>query len=154
MKSYRFLIIFSCFIGVYIAKLFSINDVNAKEIIKQSIPKISIESVETYPFNVKNRWLCLPKQDGELTVNIKAKHVKKIKFYLTPTGTGTANLRKFIGETKSNTEDFVFIWKFKATDDLLDHFSYIAYGKNDVSFEDMPFNVTNDCYGRQKQTLN
>lgn len=134
--------------------LFFLNGVKAKEYKNQAIPKIIIESVETYPFKVKDRWLCLPKKDGELIVKIKAKNVTKIKFYLTPTGTGTANLRKFIGETKSSTNDFVFIWKFKETDEFPNHFRYIAYGKNNETLVDLPFNVANDCYGRQKQTHN
>jgi len=69
----------------------------------------------------------LPKGSGSAVVRVKATDTSKVRFLLTPTGTGTASLAKLLGEDADGSDGWALRWSY--TDQpLLGHITIRAIG--------------------------
>src|SRR6266511_1504066 len=69
----------------------------------------------------------LPKGSGTAVVRVKATHASRVRFLLTPTGTGTASLAKLLGEDADGSDGWALRWSY--TDQpLLGHITIRAIG--------------------------
>lgn len=104
-----------------------------------STPKII--NYNTFPFVVKDGWLCIPNEDNVLTVEVTAMNTKEILFYLTPTGTATANLSVLIGRSNGKNGLFTIKHKFLNDESILHHFSVVAISQTGHKTTDTLFNI-------------
>jgi hypothetical protein len=69
----------------------------------------------------------LPKGSGTAVVRVKATDTSKVRFLLTPTGTGTASLAKLLGEDADGSNGWALRWSY-ADQPLLGHITIRAIG--------------------------
>jgi hypothetical protein len=69
----------------------------------------------------------LPKGSGTAVVRVKATGTSKVRFLLTPTGTGTASLAKLLGEDADGSDGWTLRWSY-ADQPLLGHITIRATG--------------------------
>ncbi|MFC0416372.1 hypothetical protein ACFFHH_13040 [Cytobacillus solani] len=97
---------------------------------------------KTFPYEIKDRWVCIPKGEKELTVEVIAKNTKEMLFYLTPTGTGTASKKFLIGKTNGKNDVFTIKHKFKKDESILYHLSVDAFNKEGYRVSGILFNIS------------
>lgn len=103
-------------------------------------PKIS--EYKSFPYEIKNRWVCIPKGENELTIEIHAKNTKEMLFYLTPTGTNTAFEKALIGKSEGMNGIFSITHKFKKDESILYHFSVDAFNQKGLRVTEILFNIS------------
>jgi len=89
----------------------------------------SIQSVTTSPsLRDIGGWLELPKGAGTVRFSVKASHTERVRFVLTPTGTGTAPYAKLLGEDRDPRDGFTLTWHYGAGDAWSAHLDIQAIG--------------------------
>ncbi|MCM3390658.1 hypothetical protein M3649_21480 [Ureibacillus chungkukjangi] len=94
------------------------------------------------PYKVKNGWVCIPKGEIDLSIEVRAENTSKIFFYLTPTGTNTFSKRKLIASSEEENGIFKINHTFNKNESILYHLSVDAVGKNGQSTSDILFNIS------------
>jgi hypothetical protein len=74
-------------------------------------------------------FLVLPAGAGTLTVRVRAVNTQRVRFYLTPTGTGMFNENQLIGQDTNGRDGWSLAWRYK-DEPLLAHLSVTAVGAN------------------------
>jgi hypothetical protein len=74
-------------------------------------------------------FLVLPAGAGTLTVRVRAVNTRKVRFYLTPTGTGMFDQRQLIGQDTNGRDGWSLAWRYP-DEALLAHLSVAAVGAN------------------------
>ena len=69
----------------------------------------------------------LPQGAGSVALVLDAQHATKVEFWLTPTGTGTADLARRIGQDTNGRDGWLFVWHYR-DEPLLDHLTVRASG--------------------------
>jgi hypothetical protein len=89
-----------------------------------------ILSVTTSPALPKQgNFLRLPTGAGTLTVHIRAANAHKVRFYLTPNGTGMFNENQLIGQDTNGRDGWILAWRYP-DQPLLAHLTITAVGAN------------------------
>jgi hypothetical protein len=57
-------------------------------------------------------WLELPKGAGTVVFSVKATNTQRVRFVLTPTGTGTGSYGELLGEDRSPADGFTLVWRY------------------------------------------
>jgi Immunoglobulin-like domain of bacterial spore germination len=73
-------------------------------------------------------WLELPKGPGTVRFSVKADHTERVRFVLTPTGTGTAPYAKVLGEDRDPRDGFTLTWRYGPGDAASAHLDIEAIG--------------------------
>jgi hypothetical protein len=73
-------------------------------------------------------WLELPKGPGTVRFSVKADHTERVRFVLTPTGTGTAPYARLLGEDRDGRDGFTLTWRYGPGDAALAHLDIEAIG--------------------------
>jgi hypothetical protein len=74
-------------------------------------------------------FLRLPAGAGTLTFHVRAVNTNKVRFYLTPTGTGMFNENQLIGQDSNGRDGWTLAWHYQ-DQPLLAHLSVTAVGAN------------------------
>jgi hypothetical protein len=74
-------------------------------------------------------FLELPAGAGSLTFRVRAVNTQRVRFYLTPTGTGMFNENQLIGQDTNGRDGWSLAWRYK-DEPLLAHLSVTAVGAN------------------------
>jgi Immunoglobulin-like domain of bacterial spore germination len=93
-------------------------------------PAPRILTVTTSPRlrKLEGDWLELPKGAGTVQLSVKALNAERVRFVLTPTGTGTAPFAKLLGEDRDARDGFTLTWHYGAGDAPSAHLSIQAVG--------------------------
>jgi hypothetical protein len=59
-------------------------------------------------------WLELPPGEGTVVFSVKATNAQRVRFALTPTGTGTGPYAKLLGEDRTPADGFTLVWRYPA----------------------------------------
>jgi hypothetical protein len=59
-------------------------------------------------------WLELPPGEGTVVFSVKAADAQRVRFVLTPTGTGTGPYAKLLGEDRTPADGFTLVWRYPA----------------------------------------
>jgi hypothetical protein len=59
-------------------------------------------------------WLELPPGEGTVVFSVKATDAQRVRFVLTPTGTGTGPYAKLLGEDRTPADGFTLVWRYPA----------------------------------------
>jgi hypothetical protein len=73
-------------------------------------------------------WLELPKGPGTVRFTVKADHVDRVRFVLTPTGTGMGPYGKLLGEDRDGRDGFALTWHYGKDDAYSAHLGVQAIG--------------------------
>jgi hypothetical protein len=73
-------------------------------------------------------WLELPKGPGTVRFSVKANHTERVRFALTPTGTGTAPYARLLGEDRDPRDGFTLTWHYGQDDAASAHLTVQAIG--------------------------
>jgi Immunoglobulin-like domain of bacterial spore germination len=73
-------------------------------------------------------WLELPKGPGTVRFTVKADHAERVRFVLTPTGTGTAPYARLLGEDRDPRDGFTLNWSYGPGDAASAHLDIQAIG--------------------------
>jgi hypothetical protein len=73
-------------------------------------------------------WLELPKGPGTVRFTVRASHAERVRFVLTPTGTGTAPYARLLGEDRDARDGFTLTWRYGSGDAALAHLDIEAIG--------------------------
>jgi Immunoglobulin-like domain of bacterial spore germination len=73
-------------------------------------------------------WLELPKGPGTVRFTVKANHTERVRFVLTPTGTGTAPYARLLGEDRDPRDGFTLNWSYGPGDAASAHLDIQAIG--------------------------
>jgi hypothetical protein len=74
-------------------------------------------------------FLELPAGAGTLTFRVRAVNTQRVRFYLTPTGTGMFNENQLIGQDTNGRDGWSLAWRYK-DEPLLAHLTVAAVGAN------------------------
>ena len=74
-------------------------------------------------------WLRLPAGAGTLTIRVRAINTTKVRFYVTPTGTGMFNENQLIGQDTNGRDGWTQAWRYQ-DEPLLAHLTVTAVGAN------------------------
>jgi hypothetical protein len=74
-------------------------------------------------------FLVLPAGAGSLTVRVRAVNTQRVRFYLTPTGTGMFNENQLIGQDTNGRDGWSLVWRYQ-DQPLLAHLTVTAVGAN------------------------
>jgi hypothetical protein len=89
-----------------------------------------ILSVTTTPVLAKQgNFLPLPAGAGTLTFRVRAVNSHKVRFYVTPTGTGMFNENQLIGQDTTGRDGWTLAWRYQ-DEALLAHLTVTAVGAN------------------------
>ena len=77
-------------------------------------------------------FLRLPAGAGTLTFGVRAVNTQRVRFYLTPTGTGMFNENQLIGQDTNGRDGWTMAWRYK-DEPLLAHLIVTAVGANGTS---------------------
>ena len=89
-----------------------------------------ILSVTTTPVLPKQgNFLRLPAGAGTLTFRVRAVNTTKVRFYVTPTGTGMFNENQLIGQDTNGRDGWTLAWRYP-DQPLLAHLTVTAVGAN------------------------
>jgi hypothetical protein len=77
----------------------------------------------------QGHFLWLPAGAGTLTFHVRAVNTQKVRFYLTPTGTGMFNENQLIGQDTNGRDGWSLAWRYQ-DEPLLAHLSVTAVGAN------------------------
>jgi hypothetical protein len=95
----------------------------------EELPKFI--KIETIPDG--NGWIRLPKNTGELKINLVTENAKAVRIWLMPTGTHTINQRELIGELIGNQNVWEYTWRYKGLDTIHHHVRIELIGKRSAS---------------------
>jgi Immunoglobulin-like domain of bacterial spore germination len=73
-------------------------------------------------------WLELPKGPGTVRFSVKADHTERVRFTLTPTGTGTGDYARLLGEDRDPRDGFTLTWAYGKDDAPSAHLTVQATG--------------------------
>jgi hypothetical protein len=73
-------------------------------------------------------WLELPKGPGTVRLTVRASHAERVRFVLTPTGTGAAPYARLLGEDRDARDGFTLTWRYGPGDAALAHLDIEAIG--------------------------
>jgi hypothetical protein len=73
-------------------------------------------------------WLELPKGPGTVRFTVRASHTDRVRFVLTPTGTGMGPYGKLLGEDHDGRDGFTLTWSYGAGDASSAHLTVQATG--------------------------
>jgi hypothetical protein len=59
-------------------------------------------------------WLELPQGEGKVVFSVKASNAQRVRFVLTPTGTGTGPYGELLGEDRDPSDGFTLVWRYPA----------------------------------------
>jgi hypothetical protein len=59
-------------------------------------------------------WLELPQGEGKVVFSVKATDTQRVRFVLTPTGTGTGPYGRLLGEDRTPADGFTLVWRYPA----------------------------------------
>jgi hypothetical protein len=92
-------------------------------------PAPRILAVTTSPRlrTLEGGWLELPPGPGTVTISVKATNAQRVRFTLTPTGTGVADYAKLLGEDRTPEDGFSVVWRYPS-DGLSAHLGIQAIG--------------------------
>jgi hypothetical protein len=92
-------------------------------------PAPRVVSVTTSPtLRDVGGWLELPKGPGTVRFTVRADHAERVRFVLTPTGTGTAPYARLLGEDRDPSDGFTLTWRYGAGDAASAHLDIEAIG--------------------------
>jgi hypothetical protein len=74
-------------------------------------------------------FLRLPAGAGALTFRVRAINTQRVRFYLTPTGTGMFNENQLIGQDTNGRDGWTLVWRYQ-DQPLLAHLTVTAVGAN------------------------
>jgi hypothetical protein len=74
-------------------------------------------------------FLRLPAGAGALTFRVRAINTQRVRFYLTPTGTGMFNENQLIGQDTNGRDGWTLVWRYP-DQPLLAHLTVTAVGAN------------------------
>jgi hypothetical protein len=74
-------------------------------------------------------FLVLPAGAGTLTFRVRAVNTQRVRFYVTPTGTGMFNENQLIGQDTNGRDGWTMTWRYR-DEPLLAHLSVTAVGAN------------------------
>ncbi|HEU4898289.1 MAG TPA: hypothetical protein VFX88_12105 [Actinomycetota bacterium] len=74
-------------------------------------------------------FLRLPAGAGALTFRVRAVNTQRVRFYLTPTGTGMFNENQLIGQDTNGRDGWTLVWRYP-DQPLLAHLTVTAVGAN------------------------
>lgn len=97
---------------------------------------------KSFPFEINDRWVCIPEGENEIIVKVRAMNTKEMFFYLTPTGTNTASERALIGKSEGKNNIFIIKHIFKKDESILYHFSIEALSPDGNMVTDILFNIS------------
>jgi hypothetical protein len=93
-------------------------------------PRPRVLSVTTSPtLPREGGFLRLPAGAGALTFRVRAVNTHKVRFYLTPTGTGMFNENQLIGQDTNGRDGWTLTWRYQ-DQPLLAHLTVTAVGAN------------------------
>jgi hypothetical protein len=72
-------------------------------------------------------WLELPQGEGKVVFSVKATNAERVRFTLTPTGTGMVPYTKLLGEDRTPADGFTLVWRYPS-DGLSAHLGIQAIG--------------------------
>jgi hypothetical protein len=72
-------------------------------------------------------WLELPPGAGTVVLSVTATHARRVRFVLTPTGTGTGPYGRLLGEDRDPSDGFRLVWRH-SDEPLLAHLGIQATG--------------------------
>ena len=72
-------------------------------------------------------WLELPPGAGTVVLSVEAVHAQRVRFVLTPTGTGMGPHGRLLGEDRDPSDGFRLVWRY-ADDPILAHLGIEAIG--------------------------
>jgi hypothetical protein len=92
-------------------------------------PAPRILAVTTSPRlrSLEGGWLELPPGAGTVVISVTATHTQRVRFVLTPTGTGTGPYAKLLGEDRDPRDGFTLAWRYPS-DGLSAHLTVQAIG--------------------------
>jgi hypothetical protein len=73
-------------------------------------------------------WLELPKGPGTVRLSARADHTERVRFVLTPTGTGVGGYAKLLGEDRDPRDGFTLAWAYGRDDAPSAHLTVQATG--------------------------
>jgi hypothetical protein len=73
-------------------------------------------------------WLELPEGPGTVRFSVRASHTERVRFVLTPTGTGTAPYARLLGEDRDARDGFTLTWRYGSGDAASAHLDIEAIG--------------------------
>jgi hypothetical protein len=98
-------------------------------------PAPRILAVTTNPRLVKqDGWLVLPKGAGTVVFSVKASDAQRVRFLLTPTGTGMARYTKLLGTDDNPADGFTLRWRYPGGG-MLAHLAIDATGPGGTTGE-------------------
>jgi hypothetical protein len=77
----------------------------------------------------QGHFLRLPAGAGTLTFRVRAVNTNKVRFYVTPTGTGMFNENQLIGQDTNGRDGWAMAWRYQ-DQPLLAHLTVTAVGAN------------------------
>jgi hypothetical protein len=77
-------------------------------------------------------WLELPQGAGKVVLSVKATNAQRVRFTLTPTGTGMGPYTKLLGEDRDPSDGFSLVWRYPS-DGLSAHLAVQAIGPSGTS---------------------
>jgi hypothetical protein len=72
-------------------------------------------------------WLELPRGAGKVVLSVTATNAQRVRFTLTPTGTGMGSYTKLLGEDRDPSDGFLLVWR-NNDEPLLAHLGIRATG--------------------------
>jgi hypothetical protein len=72
-------------------------------------------------------WLELPQGAGTVVVSVNASHTQRVRFGLTPTGTGMGPYGKLLGEDRTPADGFRLVWRYP-DEPIMGHLGIQAIG--------------------------
>jgi hypothetical protein len=73
-------------------------------------------------------WLELPKGPATVRFTVKADHTDRVRFVVTPTGTGTGPYARLLGEDRDPRDGFTLTWSYGSSEAGSGHLSIQAIG--------------------------
>jgi len=75
-------------------------------------PRITAVTFKPTLRTLEGGWLELPDAAGTVILSVDARHAQRVRFVLTPTGTGTAPYGKLLGEDRDPRDGFALTWHY------------------------------------------
>jgi immunoglobulin-like protein involved in spore germination len=103
--------------------------------VRFATPAPRILAVTTNPrLANQDGWLVLPKGAGTVEFSVKATDAQRVRFLLTPTGTGTARYAKLLGSDSNPDDGFTLRWRYPGGS-MLAHLTVQATGPGGTTEE-------------------
>jgi hypothetical protein len=75
-------------------------------------PRITAVTFKPTLRTLEGGWLELPDAAGTVILSVDARHAQRVRFVLTPTGTGTGPYGKLLGEDRDPRDGFALTWHY------------------------------------------